>query len=352
MSVVVAMAASVAAAAAEPEQKPLAPYACLDDRTPAPAAQEIIAACTVALNNRPSAILRLNLLVRRAEGYDMAGDGPRAVADFDAAKTDSRFFGFLGERGSDLVGRRDYGRAIADLKESTRLRPDYEIGWVNLAVAYLNSGDTSRGEETLKHAISITDRDPVTHNALGHLYLQRGDKVQALAEFNAAIAAARRAGPDDSYSHATGQAYAGRAILEFEKGDTAAALVDLDADVNLSPKFAGAYNDGCYQRAVANVDLKRAEALCDRAVELSKHDWEELDSRALLNAREGRWNDVQADADAALKVNPRLASALYLRGLAKLHLGDPQGGHADISAAQRRDPAIVRRFDAWDLKAP
>jgi tetratricopeptide (TPR) repeat protein len=223
---------------------------------------------------------------------------------------------------------------------------------VNLAVAYLNSGDAVRGEENLKRAISITNRDPVTHNALGHLYLQRGDKVQALAEFNAAIEAERRAGPDESYSQATGQSYAGRAELEFENGDTASALADLDADVRLNPKYGGAYNDGCYQRAVANVDLKHAEELCDRAVELSKNDWPELDSRALLNAREGRWNDVKADTDAALKRNPRLASALYLRGLAKLHLGDANGGQADIAAARQHGAGEVRKLEAMGLKAP
>ena len=265
------------------------PYLCADDRTPAPSPDEIVAACSKVLDAHPTTQTRLNALVRRAEGYSMKGDDAHAVADFTQAAGDNRFFGFLGQRGTILEQNHDYVRAIADLKEATRLRPDYEIAWVNLAVAYLNSGDLAHGEETLKHATTLSDRDPVTHNALGHLYLARGDKTQALTEFNAAIAAAARAGPDEGYSLATGQAHTERAKLEFERGDTAAAIADLDAAVRLNPKDADVHNEACFRRAVANADLKRGEGECDAAVTLSKRKAKMLDSRAFLEAREGRW---------------------------------------------------------------
>ena len=40
------------------------------------------------------------------------------------------------------------------------------------------------------------------------------------------------------------------------------------------------------------------------------------------------------DYSSALRSDPKLASALYGRGLAKLKIGDKAGGDADISAAK------------------
>ncbi len=343
------MAASLAGAAmAAPDAKPVGPYACLDDRTPAPAAEEIITACTKALSAGPSAIQRLNILVRRAEGYDMAGDDAHALADFKEAAYDNRFFGFLGERGTTFEERKDHRRAIADLKEATRLRPDYEIAWVNLAVAYLNAGDTVHGEDALKRAIKITDRDPVTHNALGTLYLQRGDRAHALTEFNAAIGL----GSYDGYSNVVAQAHQRRALIEREGGDITASIADLDAAVKLQPKDAGVHNEACFWRAVANTDLKRGEADCDKAVDLSRGRPEYIDSRAFLEAREGRWAEAERDADAVLKAKPNFPSSLYLRGVARRHRGDKAGGDADLAAAVLLNPKVRHQYEAWGLKAP
>jgi hypothetical protein len=42
-----------------------------------------------------------------------------------------------------------------------------------------------------------------------------------------------------------------------------------------------------------------------------------------------------------LAVDQTLAPSLYVRGLAKRHLGDVKGGDADVAAAQKLFPAIA-----------
>jgi len=56
-----------------------------------------------------------------------------------------------------------------------------------------------------------------------------------------------------------------------------------------------------------------------------------------------------ADYDAVLQANPKSASSLYGRGLAKRIEG---GGDADMSAAERIDPNIRASFTKYDVPSP
>jgi Flp pilus assembly protein TadD len=56
------------------------------------------------------------------------------------------------------------------------------------------------------------------------------------------------------------------------------------------------------------------------------------------------------DYNAALKISPRKAGALYGRGLAKLKTGDVAGGKADIAAAKLIKPRITEEFLGYGVK--
>jgi hypothetical protein len=56
-----------------------------------------------------------------------------------------------------------------------------------------------------------------------------------------------------------------------------------------------------------------------------------------------------ADFDAALKINPRLTSSLYGRGLAKQRNGAISEGELDISNAKAMDPNIVKEFASYGV---
>ncbi len=57
------------------------------------------------------------------------------------------------------------------------------------------------------------------------------------------------------------------------------------------------------------------------------------------------------DFSSALRIDPKLASALYGRGLAKLKNGDVAGSDADISAAKTIQAGIGDDFARYGVRA-
>jgi hypothetical protein len=66
--------------------------------------------------------------------------------------------------------------------------------------------------------------------------------------------------------------------------------------------------------------------------------------RAAAYHRKAEDKRALADFEAALRIEPNFAYALYGRGLARQAAGDTPGGDADIAAAQRMQPDIAERF--------
>ena len=62
------------------------------------------------------------------------------------------------------------------------------------------------------------------------------------------------------------------------------------------------------------------------------------------------WDSAIADYNAALKIDPKLAPALYGRGFAEIKKGNSAGGNADIAAAKSTDPNIAEEFSRYGLK--
>ena len=80
-------------------------------------------------------------------------------------------------------------------------------------------------------------------------------------------------------------------------------------------------------------------------------EWQqEAGKRGLLNLKNGQNKNAIADFDAALKINPRLTSSLYGRGLAKKRNGSISEGDLDINNAKAMDPNIVKEFADYGVQ--
>jgi hypothetical protein len=53
--------------------------------------------------------------------------------------------------------------------------------------------------------------------------------------------------------------------------------------------------------------------------------------------------------NAALSQTPKLASSLFGRGVARLHLGDIRNGRTDIKLAKELEPGIEARFRSYGI---
>ena len=74
------------------------------------------------------------------------------------------------------------------------------------------------------------------------------------------------------------------------------------------------------------------------------------DSRGLIYLKMGQFDSAIDDYSSALRFQPKLASALYGRGLAKLKKGDASGGNADIAAAGAIEAKIDAQFAHYGVQ--
>ena len=129
-----------------------------------------------------------------------------------------------------------------------------------------------------------------------------------------------------------------RADAKLAAGDYSGAITDADQANALLPDNVDVLNAQCWSRAVANRDLDKARATCNRSLQKEKSA-AALDSRGLVGLRQGRWRDAWEDYSAALSANPAMTVAQYGRGLAALALGRTEDGEKDIrEAAQAAEP--------------
>lgn len=138
----------------------------------------------------------------------------------------------------------------------------------------------------------------------------------------------------DSLSANAYIAYYNRGLRYRVKGDLDRAIADFTLAIEIAPKFAAAYANLCWLRALANRDLPLALADCDVAIRLAPLDPAAISARGYAYYRLNRFDEAITDYDSALKLDPMRPDALHGRGLAKLKKGDKQGGDADVAAAE------------------
>jgi tetratricopeptide (TPR) repeat protein len=143
--------------------------------------------------------------------------------------------------------------------------------------------------------------------------------------------------PDDPVALAV----RGSSLIEL--GEYRRAMADHDASLALAPQSPGALTNACWSRALAGVELERAQAYCDQAVTAAPGP-AAYDTRGFLHLRRGEYDLAIADYTAALGFGHRLASSFYGRGVARFRLGHRLNAQADLRAALRIDPRIAATF--------
>ena len=142
-----------------------------------------------------------------------------------------------------------------------------------------------------------------------------------------------------------------RGLLLFYRSDARLGAGEYDGAINDADQAAvllgenrDVLNAQCWTRAVANRELDRARAACDASLALGAHP-AVLDSRGLVNLREGKWQEAWDDYDAAFTADPVLSGSLYGRGLAALALGKTSDGEADL----KRAASVAQEFARYGL---
>jgi tetratricopeptide (TPR) repeat protein len=130
-----------------------------------------------------------------------------------------------------------------------------------------------------------------------------------------------------------------RAFVKESVGDYAGAMADYDAALGLAPDRAKSWSHAAWIRALRNIELEAALSYANKAVALEAS-IDPIDTRGFVRFRRAEWSQALADYDMVLKVYPRSASTLYMRGAVKRRLGDTAGGDADLAKASNLDRGV------------
>ena len=121
-------------------------------------------------------------------------------------------------------------------------------------------------------------------------------------------------------------------------------LVQLDKALALSPTNATLLNNRCFQRGMENTQLEAGLEDCEASLRISPAHATTLDSKGFVLFRLGRFQEALAVYDAALKLDPKMAPSLYMRGQTRRKLGNMAGGEIRYRGCQSDRCGSARRI--------
>jgi tetratricopeptide (TPR) repeat protein len=228
--------------------------------------------------------------------------------------------------------------ALADCGQAVQLDPTNEKALSAHAILATSFKDYSR---------ALMDYDALVrlHRTFVNLNARCWTRLAAGREFDLALADCDEAVRLDPTNEL---ALKGHLTAALRLKDYPRALLDYDALVRIK-STPERLNSRCWTRAVWNKQLELALADCNAAIQQNAGNANALDSRGFVHFRMANYAAAFKDYDAAVAINPKLASSLYVRGLAKLKLGDASG-NADIEAAEALDPKIADKYAGYGVK--
>ena len=255
-------------------------------------------------------------------------DGPKTAAEFS-------------QRGTAFMARRDFEHAIADLTRACELAPEEPNYFYERGFAHWENKDAPAALLDFDQAIKLKPDHVAARVARAELHLHNGDTPRAIEDLNAADGAADK---EADARLRMAMAYARAKLL-------APAIAQLDlwiAAHAADARLAGALTERCWMRAVLGQDLSKALDDCNMA--LRRYDKKDVSSertwsgRGLVRLRLGDYDKSIADYDAALKLRPKDAWALYGRGVDESRRGKSTEAEADMAAAVASWPGIANAF--------
>ncbi len=282
---------------------------------------------------------RLGALQKRAIVYQRLGRFGDALADHSAilaiAPTDTAS---LAGRARDHAVLGEYAAAADDLTQVLNLKPDDQNALYRRAEVFQELRRLDDASSDLDRLALLAPANPLVPFMHSQVRDEQNRYDDALREATEAI----RLGPDvPAYLRL-------RAWLYRRHRDFASAFADIERAIALKAGDSYNFDMRCLTYA-AQGDLKAAIADCDKAITLAPERTENRDARAIVYFLMGKYALVIADEDAVLAHAP-YAQTRYLRGLAKLKLGDKAQGRADLAAALQIDMRAADDLAEFGIK--
>jgi clan AA aspartic protease (TIGR02281 family) len=233
------------------------------------------------------------------------------------------------------MARHDYAAALSGLDKAIALAPSNARLFAARGTARWRRGEPALARADYDQALKLDPKDVETLLARGELELEQKTAEAAKRDFAAAEASA----PDeDRVKLEVAELYANADMfpeaLTIYDSMLASRAKHEDEDHKSEVHLAR-----CYSRTMARVQLEDAEEDCETALRYGARTAEALERRGLIRLRLKRYGPAIYDFDEALAKQPKLAWALYGRGLAKIGRGEAAAGQTDLEAAEAIAPS-------------
>jgi tetratricopeptide (TPR) repeat protein len=276
-----------------------------------------------------------------------ADSAPQALADAaTGANAGADTAADFGRRGAAFAARQQFDQALVALNRACELAPtDPEYAYLRGRVyRQLKQPDAAKAD--FDRALKLKPDDVEVLLARAELEVGRGDKAPAEADLDAADAAAPKQA-DMRFQMA--------GVYErLDRLTPAIAQLSLWIDSHGNDaRMPVALNSRCWLRALADAELPLALKDCNAALRSADKGTalyaRIADSRGLVFLRMNDYNKSIADYDAALKIDPKNASSLYGRGIARLRRQETATGTADIESAKTIRPQAADDLKRWGI---
>ncbi len=142
-----------------------------------------------------------------------------------------------------------------------------------------------------------------------------------------------------------------KATLLGDYGDPAEALALFDSLIADKPGSPSLLNGKCWTKGTRAVMLDSALKDCTQAIELSSETSSELDSRALVWYRLGKYDQALADLDAVIATSPGVAESRFMRSIVLKQLHRDADAARELAVARRLSPNVDRTYARYGIKA-
>ncbi|HEX3809368.1 MAG TPA: tetratricopeptide repeat protein [Rhizomicrobium sp.] len=301
---------------------------------PLPPANFVIEACSQIIASTPNEPLPY---INRAMAYFGTGKTDAALADLDKALNGRPKWGpiYL-DRASIYLSMNKYDLAIADLDKAIEYTSELNLKDMairNRSQAFLEKGEIAAAEADASQAISNEPKNPTGYLRRGYIFLTQNNLDAARGNFEYALQLDRFYIPS----------LLSLGSVELVQGNGDAALKNFDEAIRVD-RDAGTLARRCFARAFLKQDFGAAMSDCNEAAAKQPENAYVFDIRAFLYLQMQRYDDAIKDYNAALVLNPHLASSLYGRNVAERASGDISKADADLASAKSINANIEREF--------
>ncbi len=239
---------------------------------------------------------------RRANASVARGELPAAIADFGRAiDADPENAAYRLHRGQARARAGELQSALADTDEALRLKPGFTDALMLRAVLHIRTDHFEEGQADFAAAEASAPGRYELPLQEANVYAAAGRYPLALALLNRWI----EAHPQDE-------------------------------------RHYDAMNERCLVRGMLGIELDAALADCNSVRRHVSTNSMVLFNRGIVQLRRKQYDKAISDFNDTLELQPRLARAIYARGLARIAKGGD--GSADLKAALALEPKVAQVF--------